>query len=71
MSFQSPAMKEASLKVEEGHKALDPEEVFSILSSLTLTSVTLGDFLVINRSNFDVMISEEPYIGLQFQEARL
>ena len=65
MSFQSTAMKEACLEIEEGHKALDPEEVFSILSSLTLSSVTLGDFLVINRSNFDVMISEEPYIGLQ------
>ena len=40
------------------------ETQVGILSSLSLTSVTIGDFLVIMRSKFDLTISGEPYIGL-------
>ena len=40
------------------------EEAKAILSSLSLTSVTVGDFLVVMRSDFDIIISGEPYIGL-------
>ena len=40
------------------------DEVKAILTSLSLTSVTMGDYLVVTRSEFDLIISGEPYIGL-------
>merc|ERR1712066_1054931 len=43
---------------------MDVKEAAGILSSLSLTSVMIGDFLVVMRSEFDLSISGEPYIGL-------
>ena len=40
------------------------DEAVDILSSLTLTSVTIGTYLVVMRSEFDLTISDQPYIGL-------
>ena len=53
------------VKMEEGHIDFSLHEAMGILSSLSLTSITLGNFLVVNRSDFDVIIAEEPYIGIQ------
>ena len=39
-------------------------EVVTTLSSVSLASVTIGDFLVVMRSDFDLTISGEPYTGL-------
>ena len=61
---EEPKFGCASVKME-GHIDFDLHEAMGILSSLSLTSVTLGDFLVVNRSDFDVIISDEPYIALQ------
>ena len=46
-----------SVKLEEWHIEFGMHEAIGILSSLSLTSVTLGDFLVVNRAEFDVIIS--------------
>ena len=40
------------------------DEAMDILSSLSLTSVTIGTYLVVMRSDFDLTISGQPYIGL-------
>ena len=50
---------EGEIKVELG---LD--EAVGILSSLPLTSVTIGTYLVVMRSEFDLTISEQPYVAL-------
>ena len=49
---------------EEGFGELGHEETMAVFSSLSLTSVTVGKFLVVMKSDFDLTISEEPYIGL-------
>ena len=40
------------------------EEVRGSLASLSLTSVILGDYLVVTNSDFDVFINGEPYLAL-------
>jgi len=57
-------MEEEGIKREKTTLELGLDEAVGILASLSLTSVTIGDFLVIMRSNFDLTISGEPYIGL-------
>ena len=64
-NIESEIPMSGCVKIEEEHVDFGLEEAIGILSSLSLTSVTLGNFLVVNRSDFDVIISEEPYIGLQ------
>ena len=39
-------------------------EVVNFLSAVSLVSVSIRDFLVIMRSDFDLTISGEPYTGL-------
>ena len=43
---------------------LDVEVTKSILATLSLTSFTLGDYLVVTRKDFDVFLSGDPYIAL-------
>ena len=45
-------------------KQLDLEGAKDILAELALTSVQFGDYLVIMNSDFDMIISEEPYHAL-------
>ena len=42
----------------------DVDDAIGILSSLSLTSVTIGTYLVVMRSEFDLTISDQPYVGL-------
>ena len=43
---------------------IDQIEVVNFLSAVSLVSVSIRDFLVIMRSDFDLTISGEPYTGL-------
>ena len=45
-------------------KQLDLEGAKYILEELSLTSVQFGDYLVVMNSDFDMIISEEPYHAL-------
>ena len=42
----------------------DLEEAKGILASLSLTSVTFEDYLIVLRSEFDVNILGQPYLAL-------
>ena len=42
---------------------LDLEEVRGSLAQLSLTSVVLGDYLMVMKSDFDIFIDGEPYIA--------
>ena len=42
----------------------DLEQAKSVLPSLSLMSITFGDYLVVMRSDFDVTIEGEPYLAL-------
>ena len=44
----------------------DIRAIEEILSQLSLVSVKLGSHIMVMRNNFDVIISEEPYVGLLF-----
>ena len=57
-------MEEEGIKKEEAALELSLENATEVLSKLSLVSVTIGDYLVIMRSQFDLTISGEPYIGL-------
>ena len=57
-------MQEEGIKKEEAALELSLEDATEVLSNLSLASVTIGDYLVIMRSQFDLTISGEPYIGL-------
>ena len=48
----------------EREKNVDLLQVKHITSTLSLTTAKVGEFLVIMRSEFDVSLSGEPYIGL-------
>ena len=56
--------------MEGGNKSKDAKmemgltEAINILTLESLTSVTIGDYLVVMRADFDLAISGEPYIGL-------
>ena len=43
---------------------IDLEEAKGVLASLSLTSVTFGRFLLVMRSECDVVIAGEPYVAL-------
>ena len=43
---------------------IDLEEAKGVLASLSLTSVTFGRFLLVMRSECDVIIAGEPYVAL-------
>ena len=45
-------------------RQLDLEGAKDVLAELSLTSVQFGDYLVIMNSDFDMIISEEPYHAL-------
>ena len=45
-------------------KELNLEEVRGSLAELSLTSVVLGDYLMVMKSDFDVFIDGEPYLAL-------
>ena len=49
---------------EKNEKNVDLLQVKHIISTLSLTTAKVGEFLVIMRSEFDVSLSGEPYIGL-------
>jgi len=55
---------EGIIKREEPQLEMGIEDIVNLLSSVSLVSVTVGDFLVIMRSEFDLTISGEPYTGL-------
>ena len=52
----------------EEHAANKPrygqDEVESVCGRLSLSSVSLGKYLVVMRSGFDVVIAGEPYLAL-------
>ena len=47
-------------------RTLDLDCAKEILSDLSLTSVQFGDYLLVMNSDFDMIISEEPYHALTF-----
>ena len=55
----SQLIMEGEVKVEFG-----VDEAMDILSSLSLTSVTIGTYLVVMRSEFDLTVLDQPYVGL-------
>lgn len=57
-------MEVKSIKIEDTKLGMGLSEVMNLLSSVSLASVTIGDFLVVMRSDFDLTISGEPYTGL-------
>ena len=60
----STSVMEGIIKREEPRLEMGIEDIVNFLSSASLVSVTVGDFLVIMRSEFDLTISGEPYTGL-------
>ena len=42
---------------------IDLDVIRSVVASLSLASVTLGDYLVVMRSDFDVVLFGEPYLA--------
>ena len=52
------------VKHETNMPDLDIEVTKGILTTLSLTSFTLGDYLVVTRDKFDVILSGDPYIAL-------
>ena len=59
-----PVTVMGDIKKDDTKLIIGLDEVLNTLSSLSLASVTIGDFLVIMRSDFDLTISGEPYTGL-------
>ena len=58
-------MEEEGIKREESESKLGLDDAMEILSALSLTSATVGgNYLVVMRSEFDLTISGEPYVGL-------
>ena len=57
-------MEEEEIKREAAVLEFGLDTALGILSTLSLTSVTIGDYLVVMRTEFDLTISGEPYIGL-------
>ena len=58
-------MEEEGIKREESESKLGLDDAMEVLSALSLTSATVGgNYLVVMRSEFDLTISGEPYIGL-------
>ena len=57
-----------SSAIQEGSNGskcrIDLEEAKGVLASLSLTSVTFGRFLLVMRSECDVIIAGEPYVAL-------
>ena len=58
------AMEEEDIKIEDTKLGIGLREAMNLLSSVSLASVNIGDFLVVMRSDFDLTISGEPYTGL-------
>ena len=56
---------EEIIRTEEPPLEMGIEDIVDVLSSVSLVSVTVGDFLVIMRSEFDLTLSGEPYTGLE------
>ena len=52
------------LSCQEHKCEFDLEEAKGILASLSLTSVTFEDYLIVMRSEFDVNILGQPYLAL-------
>ena len=50
--------------VDDAKPSFGLEQARSVLASLSLMSVTFGDYLVVMRSDFDVTIEGEPYLAL-------
>ena len=66
MKANHPSDMGENKESEEEHRlGFGLQETMEILSAMSLTSVTMGDFLVITRSEFDLTISGEPYTALQ------
>ena len=59
-----PVKVMGDIKKDDTQLKIGLDEVLNTLSSLSLASVTIGDFLVIMKSDFDLTISGEPYTGL-------
>ena len=59
--------REAMLTVRKdpAQPEFDLSEAMSVLQALALTSVTLGDYLVVMNNQEDATISGEPYLALQ------
>ena len=49
---------------EEAEPLFCQEEATKILQSMSLTSFLFHDYLIVMRSDFDLTISDEPYIAL-------
>ena len=58
------AMGAEGVKREDIQLEMGLEDILSTLSSMSLASVTIGEFLVVMKSDFDLIISGEPYTGL-------
>ena len=54
----------ASSDSKEGKPQFHVDEATAILESMSLTSFLFKDYLIVMRSEFDMTISDEPYIAL-------
>ena len=55
---------EAPLLQDSSGPAFGAEKAVKVLSSLSLTSVAIQDYLLVMSTDFDVTISDEPYMVL-------
>ena len=45
-------------------KSLDLEELQTALAEMSLTSILIGDYLVVMNIDFDMVVNGEPYLAL-------
>ena len=59
-SFESPPRKEDPLL----GTSMSVEKVTNVIAELGLSSLQLGDYMVIVRPDFDLVLGGEPYVAL-------
>ena len=55
---------EAESGASYGGRGIDLDEAKAVLASMSLTSVPFGRYLLVMRTECDVVIGEEPYVAL-------
>ena len=55
---------EAPLRQDSSGPAFGAEKAVKVISSLSLTSVAIQDYLLVMSTDFDVTVSDEPYMVL-------
>ena len=60
----SHAQPSPDLKTTPTAIKISPEHLKVVITEMSLSSLVLGDYLVIVKSDFDMVISDEPYLAL-------